>query len=309
MTEQASEPQPDGPVRAADSGFDDDYTRTASDRPSSASAWRAALGTWWGKLLAILGVLGLVNGAIGFGKTLSDWIAEPPSRDAQTIDRLLPRDRTPAPGVASGVLGFGDANGGRTPIPYAGEWTSAPASPTFNSFVDLESAPFGDERKFVGVKPIRGTRYARSPKYSRLLELPPGRNLFAVVYVDNNAANVENCAAPRGPRVAFNTRIRVAIWRGGDGKRHVLRAWISANNAFPAWVTDAALVTTREPASLELVPSRSSVFRDEPKSASTSVTRAVFREGGMPIGTDGQLGSCFINRLWVQLVFRQQPNV
>ena len=257
-------------------------------------------------MVALLGVIGLINGATTFADSLNDLLKSRPDRDRELVNQELPRERTPAPGVVGPVLGYGDANGGRTAIPYTAEDTYPPDTPVLNSFVDLETLPppFNDERKFVAVKAVRGTHNSREFRWTRIATVPAGRNALVRVYINNNARNVPDCQAPDGLSVAVNTRLRVGVWRNGGGKRHIIRAWVSANNAFPRWVTDAVLVRTHDKARLVLDIRHSQIWRDAPATATKRLSAKVLSPAGMAIGTDGALGSCWENRNWVALVFR-----
>jgi len=278
---------------------------TDGQTPESISP-RQVLRTWWGKLIAALSIVGLLNGVVALGGTLSDWVT-PRSRpsDASLVNRQLPLNRTPTPEASSPVLGHGDAVGGRPPVPFVQR--AAAQTPVLNSFVDLKGVP--DERKFMTARLVKSSRVDRSnPPFARIVTVPRElRRVWVRIMISNDATDVDDCHRPRGERTATNVRLRLRVWSQPRARRHVVRGWILADNAYPSWVTDAVLVLTPSPTMLRMDPKDSSSFRVAPAPSRLPVTSAVAQPGGMLIGRDGLLGSCFDNRVYLLVSFRLTP--
>jgi hypothetical protein len=133
-----------------------------------------------------------------------------------------------------------------------------------------------------------------------------GEFLFLKVLADNNAAAVANCEDPTGRAVAENVRLRVAIHDSSDSARHVVRGWVSANNAVPRWVTDAVVIRTRAGTALVLDSQLSGIYQRVPSNAPTVITKDVLEHAGQSLGTEGNVGSCWENRVYIVLTFRQR---
>ena len=183
--------------------------------------------------------------------------------------------------------------------------------PVFNSFTDVKNnaAAGGDERQFVTT--VVTESMSDKPTW-RALPLPPrnrwsdaGRGDVAWVRVlaDNNASPVQDCARPAGPSVARNTRLRVAVWDDSTKKRHVVRAWVTADNADPKWVTDVIAIRSEDAAQLSFNRQASWSYQQIPRPRIREMTGSVLESGGMHLGKNGDVGSCWDNRIYLVLAF------
>ena len=267
---------------------------------------RRILGTWWGRLLAIATVLGVLadalNGTLDLSTRALGVFSGHKSVSTQdaNLNRPLALTDTPVPGENDGRLGFGDSAGGRRVFPYV-DYTPTATTPVFDSFVD---APYGtgDEREFMRVSAsTTSPRYLQD--YVRNANAHRSDTVWVRVIVDNNAVDTKNCDSPSGPTVADNTRLRTVVWDSPDGRRHVVRSWVEANNSTPAWVTDAIIVTTPEHNALTFDTHRSGVYARKPSTGLTPVSTQIFQSAGGLLGVAGKLGSCWDNREYVLLVF------
>jgi hypothetical protein len=269
--------------------------------------WRrwavAALGL--GALLAGCGLL-LADGSSS-GGTSADPSLTQLSHEA---GQQLTGRRAPAPDKQmTSALGFGDPTPNGRPTFHDGtHGFTASDTPTFDALVNA-NWHVGDERRFVRVETSLTT------DAQQLWQLPnkhvararPQEIVWVLIYVDNNAIPTPHCALS-GPYVATDTRLRVAVWNSTDDHLHVIRAWLSAKNARPAWITDAVAVltlnaTTLEPdSSISRELSRGSPqFHNEP----TINVAPLLVYPGMLVGGNGLVGSCWNNRYYVALGFRQ----
>jgi hypothetical protein len=272
--------------------------------------WRKGF-VWPPKLRALATVLGVtamfVAGPAGAMELLDRGKASP-TRAASGIDAGLAKAETPLPGHASPTLGYGDAVGGREIRPYTGNTPTA-ATPLINSFVDVRYDIFddGDERRYMAAASAEANAERPEPiRFSRIATLAGGQVAWVRAVIDNNAAPVEDCENPQGSAVALNTRLRATVWSSEDAKQHVIRTWISSSNAQPHWVTDAVLIRSERPAQLVLDMKRSDLYQAKPVSALDRVAKDIFEGGGMAVGTEGRVGSCWENRVLARLVFVQK---
>ena len=189
------------------------------------------------------------------------------------------------------------------------EGTPSSPIPTLNVLTDVPYGT-GDERQFVYVRSSRSTK-------SPLANTVSGRSIFVRaneyiwlrLYIDNGAYPEPKCERLVGPTIARHTTVRVAIWDSPNKRLHVLRAWVYADNSEPKWVTDAVAVLTEKPRTLELRPSLSSQYSYEPpmyRSKPPLPSRAIVEPGGMLLGGNGLLGSCWQNRFSLLLAFSQR---
>jgi hypothetical protein len=268
----------------------------------------------WRWSIAALGVVAVLGG-VGFlfadggssGGTSTDPLLAQLGHEAE---RQLTGRRAPAPDKQmTSVLGFGDPTpSGRSTFRDSKRGFTAPGKPTFDALVNA-NGHVGDERHFVRVETSLTT------DSQQLWQLPdkqvaqahPHEIIWVLVYVDNNAAPTPRCALS-GPYVATDTRLRVAVWNSTDDHLHVIRAWLSATNTQPAWITDAVAVLTPNATTLEPDSSisrelskLSPQFRSEP----TINVESLLVYPGMLVGGNGLVGSCWNDRYYLALGFRQ----
>jgi hypothetical protein len=294
LPETASSPAPDiQPVPIAD----DDQARPTT---TAARRFRPALAV-------LLAVLGLAIALLA----LQPWNEAGASthelaRLTAEAERPLALSQTPLPGTTTPLLGFGDENGGRPYFQYVNR-TKVPGYPVLDSFIDAPEH-VGEERMFLRVE--------AAPKLPKnfVLRLTPsaaaaGHDLaFVWIYVANDAPQQSNCSELVGPTVATNTRIRLTVWNSPNNRLHVVRGWISADNAYPKWITDAAAVITAKAAPLSFDPADSwqySIFPSKFAHEAPLPNQTFFDAGGMPLSSKGLLGSCWSNRWAMVLAFNQ----
>jgi hypothetical protein len=220
-------------------------------------------------------------------------------------ERPLSLSQTPLPGTANPVLGFGDELGGRRTYQYVNT-TPVPDYPILDSFIDTPG--LGDERMFVRVE--TGSRwYARQPYWIKPAAVARSNDLiFVWLYAANDALPEPNCNDLVGSTVAKNARIRLVVWNSPSDHLHVIRGWISADNANPKWITDAAAVITTEAAPLSLDPADSWQYSISPSQFAKKASlpnQDFFDAGGMALSSGGLLGSCWANRWAMVFAFRQ----
>ena len=280
--------------------------------PVTLRGWlRRRLQSGWIRALAVLATVSLlltvILGTITLVGDVWGWL-EPQARPDPDADlnRALPKSETPVPGSDSETLGFGDADGGRPVLVYNAQ-TPVPTTPTFNSFVDLPYGT-GDEREFLRVAHVTDAalipELAKASDWDRRQTVRPKELVVVRVTIDNNAVAPPSCAAPEGPEVAENTRVRVAVTDSSSHERHVVRTWISANNSSPLWITDAVVVHSGSNAVLSFDSASSSIYARFPPGVPTTVTQDVMSPAGLSIGLGGKIGGCWDNRLYVILAFR-----
>jgi hypothetical protein len=221
-------------------------------------------------------------------------------------ERPLSLHQTPLPGETSPVLGFGDEIGGRPVYQYVNT-TLVPGYPILDSFIDSPEH-VGDERMFLQVE--AGSRsYAHRPDYVRPAALARhGDLIFVHLYIANEAPSEPNCSDLTGPTIATNTRVRIVVWNSANERFHVVRGWISADNTYPKWITDAAAVLTSEAAPLSFDPADSWQYSISPSQFAKEAplpNQDFFDAGGMELSSNGFLGSCWSNRWSMVFAFRQ----
>lgn len=221
------------------------------------------------------------------------------------IDIALPLSETPMPGIAGSKLGWGDASGGRIAIPYTVEspaWTT----PSFNRFVDVPST--GDSRRYMQVRvDPRPEPNDYKGFGSRDLTLSQAELRIAtriVVSNDTGPSSLADCQGGNIGPFAKNSRVRVATYSSADGRRHVIRSWVTGSNTDPGWVTDAVLVRTDEGSDLAFDPAGSRDYIQHPLRRDVLNLADAFTPGGVQVGIDGSLGACWENRQWLVFQFR-----
>ena len=213
----------------------------------------------------------------------------------------LPLSRTPVPGQVSPQLGFGDSIGGRMTIAYAATEQPFPR-PIFNAYTDVPHG-VGDELQFIHVGRPNGTSPALPNQ--RAMAVDQGAEVGLAIYVENSAAPEPNCGALVGPRVATNARLRVAIWNSSNRRLHVFRAWVSADNTNPRWITDAVAVTTSGPRRFAVV--RGWQYQKVPSGPAWKAVpkpEQALAPAGIPLGALGAIGGCWSNKDITLLKFK-----
>jgi hypothetical protein len=233
----------------------------------------------------------------------------PPSLAAleARANHLLSRAATPSPGTSSSVLGFGDAAGGRTTYPYT-DPTATTRKPTFNSITGMPHGA-GDERQFLRVA-ARYQRFAPlwdANRMHRAAVLSAGQVAWFRVYVDNGAAQEPVCGRLTGETITDTARLRLAVWDSPDRHLHVIRAWLAANNTQPRSVTDAVAVETATAQHLVLDRADSSVNQPGRRAyhAMSLPSGDAFASPGLLVNGTGRVGSCWFDRAYYHLVFKQ----
>lgn len=228
-----------------------------------------------------------------------------------TGDPLSPLEGVaPAPGDADDRLGWGGQDGSREAMPYT-ERADVGSEIRFNSFVDVPSLEGvgGDERAFVVLKTSRGDATTHPPpevsSWDHRQRADPGELVWVRVYVHNNANPQADCSVLSGSTIATNTRLRMGAWSSATGRDHVIRAWITSDNA--SWVTAAAHLNTPVPARLEYVSGLATQWMAEPRLDDRDSDLQPLQPGGTLIGDAGRLGGCWENRAWLIIPFRVAP--
>jgi hypothetical protein len=203
------------------------------------------------------------------------------------------------------VLGFGDEVGGRHVYQYVST-TPVPGYPVLDSFIDTPG--LGDERMFLRVE--TGSRsYAHRPFWVKPAAVAGANDLiFVWLYAANDAQPEPDCNDLVGGTIAKNARIRLAVWNSPSNRLHVVRGWISADNANPKWITDAAAVITAKAAPLTFDPTDSWHYSAAPARFAKQVSlpnQTFLDAGGMELGSSGLLGSCWSNRWILVFAFHQ----
>jgi hypothetical protein len=237
------------------------------------------------------------------------------ARLATESEQELTGDQAPAPGDVSRTLGFGDPSPqGRTVYPYVAYRAEqgapaqkTPASPTPSLDVLTDAPGVSDERRFLQVITGRVTPSRPDGNIRRSAFVRGNEPVRLWLYVDNGAAPEPNCASLTGATIARHTTVRVAIWDSPNKRLHIIRAWVFAENTQPTWITDAVAVVTEHGGTLQLTPSLSSQYSESPtyRSRPPLTSSAIIEPGGMSLGGDGLLGSCWQNRFVLFLTFHQ----
>jgi hypothetical protein len=287
---------------------------TESGKPS-----RRRSRTQW---LALIAVVVAMSGIADW--LLNDGVATgPPTPPTPTLsvleaeaNRALALNETPVPGTASRTLGFGDSVGGRPTYPYI-PGAVATTKPTIDSMVDMPTDDeINDEREFLHVTsvelkvyPTNEKAYGKLPLTTPLVQrrgviLHTGTAALIRVYIENNAP--PRCG-PKESYVARNARLRLAVWSPPNGRLHVVRAWIDAENTTPRWITDAVPIITTAATELVFDPSRSEVegIKDSGFLVKVFSTKSLQTSGMLLEGT-GEFGGCFNGRDEYLLLFRQR---
>lgn len=264
---------------------------------------REFLTTGWGRVFAVASALAVVIGLVNGLASLADrWSGADAAATQRSTIGLLSLGETPVPGYATGVLGFGDALGGRPVFPYVDKSPTSQV-PTFNSFVDLPYGA-GDERAYMRVQATsRAKPSLRDWGDARSITAGSHEVVWVRVAVDNNAPDTSDCSNPGGSTVANNARLRVTVWQSLHGDRHVIRTWISADNASPRWITDAVEVDTPVRSRLVFNAHKSGSYAQIPKQVPDVMTNSVIQPAGWLLGVDGVFGSCWTNRQYMILPF------
>jgi hypothetical protein len=301
------ESEADQPDATADEESDQDGPSTGASHPTLRASRLSRLGRGLAGALGFTAALfAVVAGIRSFEPGSGPRQGSPPG-----LERELSQPETPVPSEATSQLGFGSATGPRTAIRYA-VITPVPATPTLDSMSALLYGE-GDERKFLRVRASAPTVSwpARAVARARYATAAAGDDIWVHVLVDNNASPQTSCATPssRQPAVARNTRLSVAIWNSVNKHDHVIRAWLSADNASPPWITDAVQVSTNHAGTLEFDRYGSSLYSVLPRGYAPPRpldSASAMQPTGMLVGPGGLLGSCWQNRVYVVLEFRQK---
>lgn len=236
-------------------------------------------------------------------------IAKKLARYERQSARNLSRPQTPEPLKRSPILGFGDSVGGRRTYTYVDgvglrNW---PQEPVLNSIHNADHG-VGDERRFLRVQ-ATATRDQRqvSGYVDRGTYATPGQTVYMLIRVDNNAYGIKGCPMV-GPPIARDAKLQMTIWNSIDAKHHVVRAWISASNTKPKWITDAVAIDTKTPATLDADPTRSVTFSYSSKKyrnwRKLDNVQEVLDPSGVKIA-DGKIGSCWNDRVYMIIAFNQ----
>lgn len=225
-------------------------------------------------------------------------------------NRLIALNRTPVPGEASRILGYGDEAGGRQMYAYGGNHNYTTLTPTLDS---IDDAPYEypNERKFAHVLILSRQHidYLLDHEEPRSARLPVnGGKLASVrVWVENSAAVLGPCHTHQ-PTTAAGVRLRLGIWDSPNHKLHVVRAWLFGRNTEPRWITDAVAVTTPRAARLVLMPALSNYWLRQTHDRYLFPAVNALKPAGTAIGVGGtgRIGSCWKEDLNYNLVFRPQ---
>jgi hypothetical protein len=153
----------------------------------------------------------------------------------------------------------------------------------FNSYVNTPN--YGDERAFFDAKPLGSPR---SQPAQDVISVVPGERVLMRIYVDNDAWE-GRVQAQQG--VAVDTRARVEIPLSAS-RRHLVFAFVSADNARPPEVYDGVTIVSKEPTEVRYVFG-SGMWNTRDKTWSIPDE---LMEDGTPIGSraaDGQFGDDF----------------
>ena len=268
-----------------------------------------------GRLGRALGIGAALALLIGFVLVLADrpsshLTTTSLSRLSKEAERNLTGREAPQPSKQmTAVLGYGDPIPGGRPTyrEHKGQITP-PTTPTFDSILNAQNG-VGDERRFLHVESSLATdseQLWQIPE-AHTLVANPHEIVWAIVDIDNNAQATADCDLS-SRYVAIESRLRVAIWNSADDHLHVIRAWLSAKNATPPWITDAVAVLTRNVTTLEPDSALSREYSTlSPRfRANPSINvESLLLYPGLLIGGDGLVGSCWDNRYYFALGFRQ----
>lgn len=247
------------------------------------------------------------------------WSSAPASAPLPSLVRLgaesnrhLVGSQAPAPDMGSTrQMGFGDPSpNGRTTYRNVRQGSAqgyvAPTSPTFDSVVNGLVEP-NNELKFLNVQASRLTDGRQVDHYGRVALARPKDLIWLNIFIDNNAQAAPHCELT-GPFVATGARLELRIWNSPDERLHIIRAWVTAANTTPRWITDAVAVVTTQSTTLELdsAISRESSgvtgrFADDPV---TNVETAMLYPGLLLDG-DGTIGSCYDEVVELDLALHQ----
>lgn len=242
------------------------------------------------------------------------------SRLSSEAERNLTGTQAPEPGDASRRLGFGDPTTGGRKAYYLAEWLkSAPTNPTLDSLIFAVRNVFVyDARRFLSVQVsslhdarqlLRSTAHAASA--------PAREVVWLTALVANNVKANPNCARNEYG-IVTNVHLLLSIWNSPNGRLHIIRAWLTAADTDPKWITDAVAVLTDTSVTLEPDSSISrelainlnpetpdpNIFAIEPPIDVESILTAP----GLVIGEEGVVGTCENNSSYfVQIGFRQTP--
>lgn len=266
-----------------------------------------------GKITAVLGFFVLLVAVLQGLVALRAYFAPADDQIATTIETLasLSLSEVPQPSAVTDVLGFGDSSGGRRTFAYTSvnDQPIVADEPTINALVGISNElPTGeDERAFMGVAAL-STRRPRDGKLDKYVRVERADTPFvAVRVVLNNYGPEAACEAPSGEAVASGARLIARVWDSSDGRRHIIRTWITyyggkATASDQSWITDAVEVVTRPDVRLQRVARSGLLRREKPEMAVTDFGASVAEAGGQLLG-DGLLGSCWINREGANLVY------
>ncbi|HSZ05438.1 MAG TPA: hypothetical protein VK778_09590 [Solirubrobacteraceae bacterium] len=306
--EQQPEPEPD-PLAP-------ETVRSESEsRPSLPRRW-IALRPAGTVLVAAVLIVALTLAPSGW---LHSSVASVPTAELARLsgesDQVLVGDQAPVPGDVSRQLGYGDPTPqGRTVYPYVAhraeqgappQNTPVPTTPALDVLTDAPGV--SDERRFFQIITSEVPQPHSFGTVRRSAFVRQHANVRLWLYIDNAATPEPNCEQLVGSTIAKHTTVRVAIWDSPDKHLHIIRAWVYAENAQPTWITDAVAVVTERADTLHFVPSLSSQYSESPmyRSRPPLTSSAIVEPGGMSLGGDGLLGSCWQNRFILFLTFRQ----
>jgi hypothetical protein len=196
-------------------------------------------------------------------------------------------------------LGWGDPTSHGRHIYYPGD--PAPTTPTFDSIYDSDE----DERQFLGVSVSTATTTnLENLTEQRAVIAHPSMVVWVFVKAVNGAARTTGCELV-GPSIAENTQLKLSIWNSPSRNLHIIRAWITAQNTKPRWVTDAVAVVTTSADTLvpdgQLSKEYSQVTPYFEKGQTFSV--GTLAASGIEIGS---VGSCPQDAYYFNIALRQR---
>jgi hypothetical protein len=237
----------------------------------------------------------------------------PPTAIAQLAseaERNLTGGQAPGPGTVTRELGFGDPTpGGRKTYEFE---ATPPLTATLDSMVLAPLNPLIDERRFLGVQAsaVTDARQLVRPSTHAILA-PPHTIVWLSALVDNNADPTKTCMSS-GKQVSSDTRLLLSIWNSPNNYLHIMRAWITADDTEPPWITDAVAVITTAAATLE---PDSSISREHAFESGTFAMEPLINvesllvEPGLLVGEEGLVGTCQSDNSYLVMIgFRQVEN-
>lgn len=153
----------------------------------------------------------------------------------------------------------------------------------FNSITD--NAAIGDERDFVRIAEVNSGK----PFTSELI-VEPDKDYIVMIYYHNDASATFNDTAHN--RVGFAENVRMMSFfpeKLDKGERGKIDGVITTSNTDPATVWDEAYITAREAVTLSYIEG-SAVIRNQKKTDGTLLSKALFTNEGVLLGTNSLNG-------------------